>query len=104
MPSNTFTLGGHTFTSDQIITAIQESDNQNNASGNTDVSNTNYSTLVDALAGLRNRVEELELSVRKKAGFFVSKVNNNDGSQTVKVSMQDENEKTILVTFDIPAD
>ena len=103
MPSNTFTLGGHTFTSDQIITAIQESDNANTSDG-TDVSNTNYNTLVDSLKTLRGRVEELELSVRKKAGFFVSKLNNNDGSQTVKVSMQDENEKTILVTFDIPAD
>ena len=94
----TIQIGGHTFTHEEVIAAIQDSENQT-------VIASPYQSLEEVggvLQAVLHRLSALEdrLPITHN-GFGVTTTTAN-GVNTHKVQMLDESGKPVLVTFEIP--
>ena len=94
----TIQIGGHQFTEEQVIAAIQASDNQT-------VVASPYQTL-DELGGIMQAVLHRLTALENRlpdshAGFGVVTTTAN-GVDTHRVQMLDHHGKTVIVTFEIP--
>ena len=100
--SNTVSLGGSTFTTEEVIRAIQISDNPSGVGGSTAISDAKYAVAVDLINALRERIEALEAQTTPvMSGTFISKTDPVNGKCTYRVSYRDYNNKEIVVTFEV---
>ena len=94
----TIEIGGHSFTHDEVIAAIQASDNQT-------VVASPYQTLDEVggvLQAVLHRLTALEDRLPEShAGFGVTTTTANNVN-THRVQMLDHHGKTVIVTFEVP--
>ena len=94
----TIQIGGHSFTEEQVIAAIQASDNQTVVASpyqNLDELGGVMQAVLHRLTALENRMPE------SHAGFAVT-TTTADGVNTHRVQMLDHHGKTVIVTFEQP--
>ena len=94
----TIQIGGHSFTEEQVIAAIQASDNQTVVASpyqNLDELGGVMQAVLHRLTALESRLPEAH------AGFGVTTTTAN-GVDTHRVQMLDHHGKTVIVTFEIP--
>lgn len=93
-------IGGHTFTSAEVIAAIQASDNHNHVHTNPYQSLDEVGGALQAalhrLAAVEDRLPET------RAGYAVSSTTAN-GVTTYRVQTTDYHGQTIIVTFEVPS-
>ena len=100
--SNTISLGGSSFTTEEVIRAIQISDNPSGVGGSTVISDAKYAVAVDLINALRERIEVLESEATPvRTGTFISKSDPVDGKVTYKVSYKDYNLNDVVLTFEV---
>ena len=93
----TIQIGGHQFTEEQVIAAIQASDNQTVVASpyqNLDELGGIMQAVLHRLTALENRLPELH------TGFGVTTTTAN-GIDTHRVQMLDHHGKTVIVTFEV---
>ena len=94
----TIEIGGHQFTENQVIAAIQASDNQT-------VVASPYQSLDEVggvLQAVLHRLTALEDRLPEShAGFGVTTTTANNVT-TYRVQMLDQHGKTVIVTFEVP--
>ena len=94
----TIQIGGHSFTEEQVIAAIQASDNQTVVASpyqSLDELGGVMQAVLHRLTALENRLPEA------RTGFGVITTTAN-GVDTHRVQMLDHHGKTVIVTFEIP--
>ena len=97
------TLGGHQFTTAEIIAAIQASDNQPEPTPEPQEDSDKYQILQNLVNSLMTRIDLIEKSTPStRQAFVVARELLSNGNTSFKVRMLNEQGQHIFVTFEVP--